>query len=621
MTAAVPLSGGRHGSIALLLRVSDAIAAILLAADLVVVCGSVLLRFCFNAPVEWSDDVARGLMVGSAFFGAASALARGENVGVSFFRDLAPVRLRALVDAASALLVVLISGYVAYNAIKLGSLTAGQTTGSGLPLELTFYPMGAGALFMTVFAIDQLCVRPLPDIARGLVAIAVVTGLYLVWDYLSPATVPSAGTLMLIGFFATLVGGLPIGFALALAALIFIWVEGALPGVIFAQQMARGIDNFVLLAIPFFILVGYLMEANGMSVRLIELLQRGVGRMRGGLNVVMVASMVLFSGISGSKMADVAAVGSVLIPAARRSKQNPGGAVALLAASAVMAETIPPCINLIILGFVANLSIGGLFVAGLLPAALMALALIAVSIIFGKTPTETPADAEDIAPQMPVSGLWSGAIASFGLIFMIFFGFKSGFATATEISAFAVAYALVVGSVVFRELSFTSAAHSFVQGATRAGLVLFIVAAAQSLAFTLTLQQVPHAVGDFMLGLSKTSGTWLFILLAIGVLIVMGSVLEGAAALIIFGPLLLPVAVQLGIDPLHFGVVLVIAMGIGLFAPPLGLGLYGACLIGNVPIEQTVKPIMGYLGLLFLCLLVIAFVPWLSTALPRAFGY
>ncbi|MET4603862.1 tripartite ATP-independent transporter DctM subunit [Bradyrhizobium sp. JR4.1] len=625
MTAAVPLSGGRHGSIALLLRISDAIAAILLAADLVVVCGSVLLRFCFNAPVEWSDDVARGLMVGSAFFGAASALARGENVGVSFFRDLAPARLRALVDAASALLVVLISGYVAYNSIKLGSLTAGQTTGSGLPLELTFYPMGAGALFMTVFAIDQLCARPLPDIVRGLVAIAVVTGLYLAWDYLSPATVPSAGTLMLIGFFATLVGGLPIGFALALAALIFIWVEGALPGVIFAQQMARGIDNFVLLAIPFFILVGYLMEANGMSVRLIELLQRGVGRMRGGLNVVMVASMVLFSGISGSKMADVAAVGSVLIPAARRSKQNPGGAVALLAASAVMAETIPPCINLIILGFVANLSIGGLFVAGLLPAALMALALIAVSIIFGKTPTETPAetasDAEDIAPQMPVSGLWSGAIASFGLIFMIFFGFKSGFATATEISAFAVAYALVVGSVVFRELSFTSAAHSFVQGATRAGLVLFIVAAAQSLAFTLTLQQVPHAVGDFMLGLSKTSGTWLFILLAIAVLIVMGSVLEGAAALIIFGPLLLPVAVQLGIDPLHFGVVLVIAMGIGLFAPPLGLGLYGACLIGNVPIEQTVKPIMGYLGLLFLCLLVIAFVPWLSTALPRAFGY
>src|SRR6201991_5324622 len=157
MSGAAPLPGGRRRIMVVLLAVSDAIAAILLAADLMVVCGSVLLRFLFNAPVEWSDDVARGLMVGSAFFGAASALARGENVGVSFFRDLLPVRLRTLVDAASAVLVVLISGYVAYNAIKLGSLTAGQTTGSGLPLELTFYPMGAGALFMTVFAIDQLC--------------------------------------------------------------------------------------------------------------------------------------------------------------------------------------------------------------------------------------------------------------------------------------------------------------------------------------------------------------------------------------------------------------------------------------------------------------------------------
>jgi tripartite ATP-independent transporter DctM subunit len=617
MSGVAPSPSGAHRIISSLLLVSDTTAAILLAADLLVVCGSVLLRFLFNAPVEWADDVARGLMVESSFFGAASALARAENLGVAFFIDMLPPAPRRVVDSIGAVLVTVIAGYVAFNALKLGWLTTGQTSGSGLPLEWTFYPMGVGALFMTIFAADVLCHRAARDIIAGVVATGLIAGLYLAWDFAAPASVPSSGTLMLAGFFITLFGGLPIGFALALAALTFIWVEGTLPGVIFAQQMARGIDNFVLLAIPFFILVGYLMEANGMSVRLIELLQRAVGHMRGGLNVVMVTSMVLFSGISGSKMADVAAVGSVLIPAARRSKQNPGSAVALLAASAVMAETIPPCINLIILGFVANLSIGGLFVAGLLPASLMALALIAVSIAFGKR----AASAEEIEPKIPMSGLWTGAIASFGLIFMIFAGFKSGFATATEISAFAVLYALVVGSVVFRELSLKSAAHSFVQAATRSGLVLFIVAAAQSLAFILTLQQVPHMVGEVMLSLSGTHGTWLFMLLSIAVLIVMGSALEGAAALIIFGPLLLPVAVRLGIDPLHFGVVLVIAMGLGLFAPPLGLGLYGACLIGNVPIEQTVKPIMGYLGLLFLCLLVIAFVPGISTALPRAFGY
>jgi tripartite ATP-independent transporter DctM subunit len=618
MSVAAPsLESGGHRITASLLAVSDTVAAVMLAADLLVVCVSVLLRFLFNAPVEWADDVARGLMVGSSFFGAASALARAENLGVAFFVDMLPSGARRVVDSMGALLVTIIAFYVAYNAMWMGWLTTGQTSGSGLPLEWTFYPMGAGAMFMTVFALEIFCARPIREIVAGILVTAWIAGLYLAWDFLAPDTVPSSGTLMLVGFFITLFGGLPIGFALALAALIFIWVEGALPGVIFAQQMARGIDNFVLLAIPFFILVGYLMEANGMSVRLIELLQRAVGKMRGGLNVVMVMSMVLFSGISGSKMADVAAVGSVLIPAARRSKQNPGGAVALLAASAVMAEAIPPCINLIILGFVANLSIGGLFVAGILPAGLMALALIVLSIILGKRPE--PADEAEERPA--IAGLWSGAIASFGLIFMIFFGFKSGFATATEISAFAVVYALVVGGIVFRELSFKAAVHSFVQSATRSGLVLFIVAAAQSLAFVLTLQQVPHAVGDLMLSLSGSHGVWLFMLLSIAVLIVMGSVLEGAAALIIFGPLLMPVAVKLGIDPLHFGVVLVVAMGIGLFAPPLGLGLYGACLIGNVPIERTIKPIMGYLGLLLLCLLVIAFVPAISTALPRAFGY
>ena len=617
MEGAAPTPERRHWLTAALLALSDAIAALMLAADLLVVCISVSLRFVFNAPVEWSDDVARGLMVGSSFFGAASALARSENLGVAFFVGLMPARLRPIIDAVSALLVTVISAYVAFNAIKLGGLTVGQTTGSGLPLELTFYPMGAGSAFMTIFALDIFRARPVRQAIAAIVIVALIVGLYLAWDFASPDTLPSSGTLMLAGFFITLFGGLPIGYALALAAAIFIWAEGTLPGVIFAQQMARGIDNFVLLAIPFFILVGYLMEANGMSVRLIELLQRAVGRMRGGLNVVMVTSMVLFSGISGSKMADVAAVGSVLIPAARSSRQNPGSAVALLAASAVMAETIPPCINLIILGFVANLSIGGLFVAGLLPAGLMAAALIVVSIIFGKP----PAAHDDVPVRTKDSGLWSGAIASFGLIVMIFAGFKSGFATATEISAFAALYALIVGAVLFRELSLKTTAATFVHAATRSGLVLFIVAAAQSLAFILTLQQVPQMIGETMLALSATRGVWLFMLLSIMVLIVMGSVLEGAAALIIFGPLLLPVAVKLGVNPLHFGVVLVIAMGIGLFAPPLGLGLYGACLIGKVPIEETVEPILGYLGLLFLCLLVIAFVPAISTALPHAFGY
>ncbi|WP_213741696.1 TRAP transporter large permease subunit [Bradyrhizobium sp. dw_411] len=618
ITGAYGADAGERRVTSILLPVTDAVAAGLLAADLAVVIYSVLARSLFNAPVEWADDIARGLMVASAFFGAASALARGENPGVVFFRSLLPPVWQRFADDVGATLVLVVAAYVAFHAIELGTITAGQTTGSGLPLELTFYPMGLGAACMTVFAAEILLGRSWRSILQAIAALAVVSGIFLAGMNFTPDAMPSAGTLMLLGFVVTLAGGLPIGFALALAALIFIWVEGNLPGVIFAQQMARGIDNFVLLAIPFFILVGYLMEANGMSVRLIELLQRLVGRMRGGLNVVMVTAMVLFSGISGSKMADVAAVGAVLIPASRKSGQNPGATVALLAASAVMAETIPPCINLIILGFVANLSIGGLFAAGLLPAALMAAALIAVSILFGKSSTAPPPPP---LAHAAMTRMWLGAGVSLGLIAMIFIGFKSGFATATEISAFASLYAIVVGSLMFRELSPAAAWRSFIHAAARSGLVLFIVAAAQSLAFVLTLQQVPHAVAEFMVGLSHESGTWLFILLSVGILIVMGSVLEGAAALIIFGPLLVPVAGKLGIAPLHYGVVLVIAMGIGLFAPPLGLGLYGACLIGKVPVEATVRPMLGYLGLLLACLLVIAFVPAISTFLPKLMGY
>ncbi len=600
-----------------LLVLSDTLAALLLAADLVAVIFSVVARVTFNAPVEWADDVARGLMVGSSFFGAASAMARHESLGIEYFVGRARPAVREAVDAVGWMLLTLMSVYVAWYTLSLGWMTTGQTTGSGLPLEWTFYPMGGGMVCMAAFAAETLLRRPARHIAEAAIILALIVCLYMAWATLLPDALPSSSAFMLAALVITLFGGLPIGFVLVLAALVYVVTEGSLPGVIVAQQMARGIDSFVMLAIPFFILVGYLMEANGMSIRLIEMLRRAIGGMRGGLNMVMVLSMVLFSGISGSKMADVAAVGSVLVPAAKRSKQHAGNAVALLSASAVMAETIPPCINLIILGFVANLSIGGLFMAGFLPAALMATCLIVASVIFGSK----AGIVGEVATFAGKRGVMAGAMVSFGLIAMIFIGFKFGYATATEISAFAALYAILAGVVVFRELPMRVLMNCLVLAASRSGLVLFICAAAQSLAFTLTIQQIPHAMGLFMVQLAQTAGIGTFLLVSIAILIVMGSVLEGAAALILFGPLLVPVAAQIGIDPLQFGIVLVISMGIGLFAPPIGLGLLGACLIGNVALEETIKPIFCYLGLLLVCVFIIAFFPAISTTLPRAFGY
>ena len=602
-----------------LVNIVEYAAALFLVADLLVVVCSVLSRFFFNDPLVWSDDVARALLLALCFMGAAAALERGENAGVTFFVDKLGPRNRARADAIVAVSVVMVAGALSWYAFALLKETAGQTVGAGMPQELFILPLCLAALAMTVFALNQLIHHTRSDIVGSLAVAGVAASVWFVVSVKAPGLMPDQSILMLFAFVAALVIGVPIGFVLALSSLVYIWTGDLLPGEIFAQQLARGIDNFVLLAVPFFILVGYVMEANGMSVRLIALLQRGVGQMRGGLDVVMVLSMVVFSGISGSKMADVAAVGSVLVPAARKSGQKPGDAVALLAASAVMAETIPPCVNLIILGFVANLSIGGLFVAGLLPSALMAAALIVMAIVQGKRGLSE--EALEAAGGLRQSGLLTSAIVAAGLIVLIFGGYRSGFATATEISSFAVVYALIIGGMAFREMSWKSVGDVIRHGAVRSGMVLFIVAAAQTLAYVLTLQQIPHALAEFMVTLSQAHGTWLFLLLTVLILIVMGSVLEGAAALIIFGPLLMPVARQLGIDPLHYGIILVIGMGIGLFAPPLGLGLYGSCLIGGVKLEETVKPILKYLGVLFLCLLVITFVPQITTALPRYFGY
>jgi len=611
-------SGVWRKLVAGLLWAVEVAAAALLVADLGVVVASVLSRTLFDASMVWSDDVARTLLLAVSFLGAAAALARGENAGVTFFVDRLAVRHRIRIEALVDVVVLVVAGALTWNARVLLGDTAGQTVGAGIPQEVFFGPLCLAAGAFTVFALDRLLKHRPARLAAAVVVVALVAGLFWAWSSWAPDSLPTLPWLMGAAFLVALVAGMPIAFVLALATLVFIWMGDILPGEIFAQQMARGIDNFVLLAVPFFILVGYLMEANGMSVRLIALLQRGVGRLRGGLDVVMVLSMVVFSGISGSKMADVAAVGSVLVPAARKSGQRPGDAVALLAASAVMAETIPPCVNLIILGFVTNLSIGGLFMAGLLPSALMALALIALVILLGsKTTTPVVLGGADGDTR----GMWTSGAAAFGLIAMIFGGYRSGFATATEISAFAVVYAIVIGALAFRETSWRGLAKVLRHAAVRSGMVLFIVATAQSLAYVLTLQQIPHAIAELLVSISAAHGSWLFLLLSIAILIVMGSVLEGAAALIIFGPLLMPVARQLGIDPLHYGVVLVIGMGIGLFAPPLGLGLYGSCLIGGVKLEETVWPIMKYLGLLLACLVLIALVPQITTFLPRLAGY
>ncbi len=599
-----------------LLRYVEYATALTLAIDVGVVFVSVIWRYFLRDPFEWSEEIARALMVMLVFFGAAAALGRSRHVGIDAIRGMLPQAWQPYVLRGCDW----VSVYVALGLLVTSTMllleSTRQTTPIGLPQAVFVFPVVLGSLFLALFGAAH-AMKPLnrQSVVAGVVVTLIIV-LVVAPSMFAPAWAPTPFHVLLTAFLLCLVCGVPIAFSLSIGALLFFIVEPTLPILIFAQQVAAGVDHFVLLSVPFFVLAGLVMEVNGMSSRLIELLLRWFGHLRGGLNLIMVVAMAFFSGISGSKLADVAAVGGILMPAFRKTKQDVNDATGLLAASAIMAETIPPCINMIILGFVANLSIGGLFLAGIAPAILMATALAAFSIWRGKK-----VDASKVFEHpRPMPKLIGGALVGLIMIVMIGKGVASGVATSTEISAFAVVYAIIVGWLAFRELTWKSLVKLFVDSSTMAGMIMFIVAAASSVAYSLTIEQIPHELARITVTLAHDHGNWLFMLITVAALILFGAVLEGAPALIIFGPLLTPIAVQLGYNPLHFAIVLVIAMGIGLFSPPFGLGMYATCAIANTRIQDVVKPYARYVAVLLLTLALIVLWPEFVLWLPRHYG-
>ncbi|BAN26978.1 TRAP transporter large permease [Caballeronia insecticola] len=602
--------------LAVLMHWIEYLCAAVLAADVIVVFVSVVYRYFLHDPVDWAEEVARALMIVLVFFGAATVLGRSQHVGVDLFRGALPARWQPALVHAGHWIIAGVAGNLCVSSCLLLVDSYGQMTPSGLPAWINVYPLVAGGVFMAVFALANALNGPRKTVLGTLLGCALLAAALFAWNAFVPAHAVKPGFLLAAGFVLGLVLGVPIGFVLAFSALLYFLAEPSLPLLVYSQQVMAGTDHFVLLAIPFFVLAGLLMESNGMSSRLIELLLRMFGRVRGGLGLITILATAFFSGVSGSKLADIAAVGGVVMPAVRQSRQDPNEAAALLACSAVMAETIPPCVNMIIMGFVANISIAGLFLAGVVPAAVLALALAVVAVIFGKR--------IDIATALTNPRAWlpllGGALVALVMITMIGKGVTSGIATSTEVSAFAVVYALVVGWLAFRELTPKSVARVFVRSASMASSILFIVAAASSVSFALTIEQIPALVSDAMIAFAHQYGPTMFLLLSVLIMIVFGAVLEGAPALIIFGPLLTPIATQLGINPLHFGTVIVVAMGLGLFAPPVGLGLFATCAITGTDMKAVARPMMKYLVVLCVALVVLILVPSFSLWLPTRLG-
>ncbi len=597
--------------------------ALILGSGVVVVVLDVVFRYFLSNPLQWSDEVAIAVLIAITFLGGALALQRSEHLGVGLLRNSLTGRWAERMDGFSAWIVLVVSVCFTWSSVPLLMSVAGETTVSGLlPASIDYYPLPVGGAVMGLFAVLHLNRVPGRPLRESAIVVATVVLTLLVWGAVAPASARTGIWLMLVVDAICLAAAVPAAFSLAAGSLGYMAVTNSLPIIQFTQVMQTGVSSFVLLAIPFFVLAGLVMGINGMSRRIIAFLDMVIGRVRGGLSVVMIAAMAVFSGISGSKSADVAAVGSIMLPAMRQSDYDESDAVALLAASAVMGETIPPCINMIILGYVANVSIGGLFIAGLLPAGLMALGLILVAVLTapGLRTHDRRAVSSGSYSLGHILRTTGGALTGVFLIVIIVGGIVGGVATPTEVSAVAVVYALLVGGLAFREMKWSSFVDFLTRSASLSGMILFIVASAEMLSYLLTVNLIPQNMAAALAVIGESSGTWVFLLIAIGMLIVMGSVLEGAPALIVFAPLLLPAAQKLGVNPLHFGILLVISMGIGLFAPPVGVGLYTACAVGQTSVERVARPIAKYLAIIFVALLLIAFVPAITLALPRWFG-
>jgi tripartite ATP-independent transporter DctM subunit len=421
-------------------------------------------------------------------------------------------------------------------------------------------------------------------------------------------------TVAILVFLALLLLGVPVAFAIGAAGLAGLLWSGEFPLIIIMQQIHQATDSFVLLAIPLFIFAGMLMETGGIAVRLVHLAQAVVGWIRGGLAMAVVIAEYIFSGISGSTIADVSAIGATMIPPMKRAGYRPGQAVSIVAAASAMGILVPPCILMIVLGSIANVSVAALFIAGFIPAVVLALAIMAF--IYW----EARRDGIPAAPMRlrEVGKALSQAVIPLGLPAIIFGGILGGVMTPTEAASLAVLYAFIVGVFVYREIKWRDLPAIMARSAVVTATVCFLLAVAAVIAWMLAVAQIPGAILSAMQALS--AGPVTFLILTALLFILLGAVLEGLPAVVILVPTFLPVVKQMNIDLIHYSIVVTAATGIGLFLPPIGVGLFVACGIAGIGIDRVTREMMPYVTMLSLGLLLVIAFPWLTLVLPKVFG-
>jgi len=588
-------------------------AAALVVAEIVVLFAGVSSRYLFQKPIIWTDELAGILFLWLAMLGAVLAFQRAEHMRMTAVIGMLRPRARAFLDllaiaAPLAFLVLVLHPAYEFAADEIAVTTPALDISN--VWRASALPIGLG--LMTLFAVLRLVSVGDWKLTGSTIALVVVVGgvLYL----LSPVLIP-LGNINLLIFFVGLVAvmvfaAVPIAFAFGLATFAFITLTTSTPSTVVVGRMDEGMSHLILLSVPLFVFLGLLIEMTGMARAMVGFLASLLGHVRGGLQYVLVAAMYLVSGISGAKAADMAAVAPVLFPEMIKRGAKPGDLVALLSATGAQTETIPPSLVLITIGSVTGVSIAALFTGGLLPALVLAVMLCIV--VWRRYRND---DLSHVTRATPSQIGWALLVAlpAIALPFVIRAAVVGGVATATEVSTIGIVYSALAGLLIYRRFEWSRLYPMLIETASLSGAILLIIGAATGMAWALTQSGFSSSLATMMTGLP--GGIPMFLAVTIIAFVVLGSVLEGIPAIVLFGPLLFPIAKEVGVHEVHYAMVVILAMGIGLFAPPFGVGYYAACAISRIHPDEGIKPMLGYILALLIGTIVIAAVPWFSIGL------
>src|SRR6202045_3073352 len=588
----------------------EILAATLVAAEIVILFSGVVARYVLNHPLIWSDELASVLFLWLAMLGAVIAFRRDEHMRMTAAVGSLPEPTRVTFDlfaTCAALAFLLLIAWPAYQYAQEETFIT--TPALSLNNAWRAAALPSGIALMALFALLRIArAGSLRSILFSAGTVAVVVAAF----WLAAPMFRQLGNLNLLIFFvgvvaATVFAGVPIAFAFGLAIFGYLALTTHTPLMVLIGRMDEGMSHLILLAVPLFVFLGLLIEMTGMARAMVAFLASLLGHVRGGLHYVLVGAMYLVSGISGSKAADMAAVAPVLFPEMKARGAKPGDLVALLAATGAQTETIPPSLVLITIGSVTGVSISALFTGGLMPGAVLAVPLSAL--VWWRYRGEDlghvkRAGAREIVRSFVI------ALPALALPFVIRAAVVEGVATATEVSTIGIVYGLLIGLLVYRRFDWRRLGPMLVETACLSGAILMIIGTATGMAWGLTQSGFSRALASAMTGLPGGSAS--FMAVSILAFMVLASVLEGIPAIVLFGPLLFPIARAVGVHEVHYAMIIILAMGIGLFAPPFGVGYYAACAIGRVDPAEGIRPIWGYLLALLVGLIVVAIFPWIS---------